>query len=112
MKNTMSLGVKLAAGVMALAAVAAGSVPAEAREGRNAAAAAGAIAGIAAGAAIASGAARPAYPAYQQAPRRAYAPVRERRVIVERDDDEECFVRTRRVYVDGVVRVRRQTVCQ
>jgi hypothetical protein len=110
--NGISLTATLAAGVIALATVAVGTVPAEARDGQNAAAAAGVIGGLAAGAAIGA-ATQPRYyetrPAYGYG---AYEPVREWRVIVQEDDDEECHVRTRRVYVNGVMRVRRTTVCE
>jgi hypothetical protein len=78
------------------------TAPAQAKDGRNAAAVAGAAAGFAAGAAL--GAAAASQPHYHA------APVRERRVVVE-DDVEDCVVRTRRVYVNGVMRVRRETVC-
>jgi hypothetical protein len=107
MNNGMSLTAKLAAGALALASVAVGVAPAEAKDGRNAAAAAGVIGGIAAGAAIGA-AAQPRY--YDPAPAYGAYPVRERRVIVE-DDGEECYEKTRRVYVNGVMRVRRTTVC-
>ncbi len=111
MNNGISLTAKLAAGVVALAAVAGGSLPAEARDGRNAAAAAGVIGGLAAGAAIGAATQPQVYetrPAYG-----GYAPVRERRrVVIEEDAGEECVERTRRVYVNGVMRVRRSTVCE
>ena len=110
MNNGISLKAKMAAGVVALAAVAVSAAPVEARDGRNAAAAAGVVGGLAAGAAIGA-ATQPHYyegrPAYG-----AYAPVRERHVIVEDDNDDGCYVRTRRVYVNGVMRVRRATVCE
>jgi hypothetical protein len=107
MNNGLTLKAKLAAGVVALTAIAAASVPAEARDGRNAAAAAGVVGGLAAGAAIGA-ATQPRV--YDTGP--SYERVRERRrVIVEQDDDEECVERTRRVYVNGVMRVRRSTVC-
>ena len=109
MSNGISLKAKLAAGVVALAAIAVSAAPVEARDGQNAAAAAGVVGGLAAGAAIGA-ATQPRY--YEGRPARAYAPVRERRVIVEDDDNEECFVKTRRVYVNGVMRVRRSTVCE
>ena len=108
MFNGLSLKTKLAAGVVALATVAAGALPAQARDGRNAAAAAGVVGGLAAGAAI--GAVTqpryyepaPAYPAYE----RRY----HRRVVVDEGDD--CFVRTSRYFVNGVEHVRRRTVCR
>jgi hypothetical protein len=110
MNNGISLKAKMAAGVVALAAIAVSAAPVEARDGRNAAAAAGVVGGLAAGAAIGA-ATQPRYyeggPAYG-----AYAPVRERRVVVEDDDNGECYVKTRRVYVNGVMRVRRSTVCE
>jgi uncharacterized membrane protein YebE (DUF533 family) len=110
MNNGISLKAKMAAGVVALAAIAVSAAPVEARDGRNAAAAAGVVGGLAAGAAIGA-ATQPRYyegrPAYG-----GYAPVRERRVVVEDDDNGECFVKTRRVYVNGVMRVRRSTVCE
>jgi hypothetical protein len=107
MNNASSLRIKLSAGIVALATVAAGSFPAQARDGRNAAAAAGVIGGLAAGAAI--GAATqprpygpaPVYPAYE--------PRYHSRVEV---DDDECFVRARRYVVNGVEHIRRRTVCR
>jgi uncharacterized membrane protein YebE (DUF533 family) len=107
MNNGISLKAKMAAGVVALAAIAVSAAPVEARDGRNAAAAAGVVGGLAAGAAIGA-ATQPRYYEGQ----RAYAPVRERRVIVEDDNSDDCYVRTRRVYVNGVMRVRRATVCE
>jgi hypothetical protein len=109
MKNKTSLKPIVLAAVAALAGVAVSSAPSQARDGRNAAAAAGVVGGIAAGAAIAGAASQPRYvePGYGY-----YAPVRERRVIVDEDDGQDCYVRTRRVYVNGVMRVRRTTVCE
>jgi outer membrane lipoprotein SlyB len=103
MNGGVPLKATLMAGVVSLAAIAVQMTPAQAAEGRNAAAIAGAVGGFAAGAVVGSAAAQPRYYA---------APVRERRVIVEEDDDEECVVRTRRVYVNGVMRTRRVTVCE
>ena len=110
MNNGISMKAILVSGMVGLCAIATAISPAEARDGRNAAAAAGAIGGLAAGAAIGAAASQPRY--YDPAPRRTYyAPVRERRVIVDEGDEEDCVVRTRRVYVNGAMRVRRVTVC-
>src|SRR3954465_14523802 len=110
MNNGILSKAKWAAGVVGLAAVAVSTSPVEARNGRNAAAAAGVVGGLAAGAAIGAATQSRSYdeqPAYG-----AYGPVRERRVVVEDDDNGDCYVKTRRVYVNGVMHVRRSTVCQ
>jgi hypothetical protein len=111
MNNKISLKGIFAAGIVAAGAIATVAMPAEARDGRNAAAAAaGVVGGLAAGAAIGA-ATQPRY--YDPGPSPGYyAPVRERRVVVEEGNDEDCYVRTRRVYVNGVMRVRRVTVCE
>ena len=102
--NRLSLRSTFVSGVMAPAAVGFLAAPAEARDhrGRNAGAAvaAGVIGGLAVGALAA------------QQPRYAAPQVRERRVIVEEDADEECEVRVRRMYVNGVMQTRRTTVCE
>jgi|RhiMetdeSRZDD1v2_1073273.scaffolds.fasta_scaffold2712934_1 hypothetical protein len=92
----------LISGAMAILALGATVSPSQAENGRNAAAIAGAVGGFAAGAAVGSAGAHDPY--YTGS-------VRQRRVIVE-DNDEDCVVRTRRVYVNGVMQVRRETVCQ
>ena len=93
----------LVSGAMAILALGVMSSPSSAENGRNAAAAAGAIGGFAAGAAVGAATAHPD-PYYTGS-------VRERRVIVE-DNDDDCVVRTRRVWVNGVMHTRRETVCQ
>jgi hypothetical protein len=91
----------LISGAVAILALGATVTPSQAENGRNAAAIAGAVGGFAAGAAV--GAAGRHDPYYTGS-------VRQRRVIVE-DDGEDCVVRTKRVYVNGVMKVRRQEVC-
>ena len=95
----------LLGGVAATLAMAAATSSVQAAEGRNAAAIAGAVGGLAIGSALAGG-------GYQAAPPARV--VRERRVIVEEDaDDEVCEARVRRTYVDGEgYRTRRVRVCE
>ena len=97
-----SLKATLISGALAILALGSTVSPSQAENGRNAAAIAGAVGGFAAGAAVGSAGAHDPY--YTGS-------VRQRRVIVE-DDNEDCFVRTKRVYVNGVMQVRRETVCQ
>jgi hypothetical protein len=98
-----SLKATLISGAMAILAFGATASPSYAEDGRNAAAIAGAVGGFAAGAAVGSATRHDPYATGS-------VRVRERRVIVE-DDGEDCVVRTRRAYVNGVMRVRRETVC-
>ncbi len=97
----------LVGGIATALVLGAGASSAQAAEGRNAAAIAGAVGGLAVGSALAAGAGG----AYAAPPARV---VRERRVIVEDDADEEvCEVRVRRTYVDGVgYQTRRVRVCE
>jgi hypothetical protein len=94
----------LVGGVAATLAMGAAASSVQAAEGRNAAAIAGAVGGLAVGSALAGG-------GYAAPPARV---VRERRVIVEDEaDDEVCEVQVRRTYVDGVgYRTRRVRVCE
>jgi hypothetical protein len=104
MLKTSALKATLISGALAIFAFGPMTGPAQAMDGHNAAAAAaaGVVGGIGAGAAIGAAASQP-HQYY-------VPPVRERRVVVA--GDEDCVVRTRRVYVNGVMRVRRETVCR
>ena len=97
-----SLKATLISGALAILALGSTVSPSQAEDGRNAAAIAGAVGGFAAGAAVGSAGARDPY--YTGS-------VRQRRVIVE-DDNEDCVMRTKRVYVNGEMRVRREEVCR
>ena len=102
MFKNASLKATMISGALAILALGSAVSPSQAENGRNAAAIAGAVGGFAAGAAVGSAAGQDPY--YTGS-------VRQRRVIVE-DDNEDCIVRTKRVYVNGVMHVRREKVCE